>query len=205
MLLLFITEHKIQLSIDLIFELLSKNLKIKSVDRIIHLIIHHTELLLLIQIFESAIEVVDEQTLRQVCITPFGIYDNNIHSSDQFYTLLLKENFFYQLPSGETEIKDDFKLTCSDDPFLENCLMNLIEMIVNSKIMNSCTNINHLLFICSRICQNILNLLQYGVNNLEKLRSFCSLIRCISSSVIDNDNALSVLQQTFNYDFECIF
>ncbi|CAF1598191.1 unnamed protein product, partial [Didymodactylos carnosus] len=110
-----------------------------------------------------------------------------------------------RVPPYETEIKDDFKLTYSADPFLENCLMNLIEMIVNSKIINSCTNIKHLLSICSRICQNILKLQQYGVNNLEKLRSTCSLIRCISSSVIDNDNALCVLQQTFNYGFEYVF
>ncbi|CAF1063355.1 unnamed protein product [Didymodactylos carnosus] len=31
------------------------------------------------------------------------------------------------------------------------------------------------------------------------------LIRCIGSSIIDNDNALVVLQQTFNYNFEYIF
>ena len=76
--------------------------------------------------------------------------------------------------------------------------MNLIEFLVSPSILDRIDNIEQLTTTYSLVAQGILGLTHYSVNNLEKLRSFISLIRCITT-LISTNKSLDVFKQACRY------
>ena len=74
----------------------------------------------------------------------------------------------------------NFSFECDGDPWIETSLMNLIELLVSSTIIGQINNIEELTNCYNRVAQSILGFDIYQVNNLEKLRSYASLIRSIT-------------------------
>jgi hypothetical protein len=87
---------------------------------------------------------------------------------------------------------------CEGDSFIEVSLMNLIEYLVSPSIIDRIDNIEQLTTTYSLVAQSIISLTHYSVNNLEKLRSFISLIRCITT-LIPTNKALDVFKQACRY------
>ncbi|CAF1081169.1 unnamed protein product [Adineta ricciae] len=75
--------------------------------------------------------------------------------------------------------ENDFPFECQGDPWIETNLMNLIELLVLPTTIHHIDNIEQLVNCYNRVIQSVLSLNSYSVNNLEKLRSFASLARCI--------------------------
>jgi hypothetical protein len=159
-LLLFLHEHNIHLSIDFIFRLFNSNPTMNNKSRLKYFLINHNELLQLIHIFQNGCELIGEKIIDEIC-------QKQIEPNEFYYTLIFIENCFYQLPPGETEIHDQWKFQCTGDPFIENSMMNLIELILSSKTIENIKSIEQLSTICSRIYDNIFELVNYKVDNLD--------------------------------------
>jgi len=201
-LLCFLSEYNIHLSIDFVLLLINSNPIKDHLYRLKHLIINHEEFLRLLHIFEQGCQFVQEEDMCRICQEQFIITDDDdIKSSTLYYTLVMKGKQFFQLFIGDTEVKNEFK--CSGDAFIENSIMNLIECILSPKIIEQTISIEQILTVCSLISQDIFQLSDYRVDNLEKLRSFVSLVRCISSST-QNDSLL-ILKQTCAPGLEAMF
>ncbi|CAF3395834.1 unnamed protein product, partial [Rotaria socialis] len=132
-------------------------------------------------------QLVGEETL----INAFNKQSIQKYTSDQsiighnvFYTLVLIEesNSFALIPPNAAMVnEDEFVFECNGDPWIETNLMNLIELLVSSTIISRIDNIEQLINCYNRVIQSILSLNTYTVDNLEKLRSFASLVRCITA------------------------
>ena len=202
--LIFITEHNIHLSIDFVLRLINSNPNMKNLSQLNHLLINHEELLQLLNIFEKGCQLVEEQTISQICTEQFIITnDKTIKANELYYTLVLKQDCFFQLSPGNMNIDEKFQFECSGDPFIENSMMNLIELILSPQTIETVSSIEFLSTTCSLICRGILTLTNYSVDNLEKLRSFLSLIRCITS--LNQDQSLTILKQVCTPSLEPIF
>lgn len=190
----FIIEHNIQLTINFALQLISSNPTVSNVYQLKHLLTNHQELLQLLHIFEKASQLVGEEMISRVCAEQFIITDDiNIKDSELYYTLVLNQDRFFQLPPGNTDVSDEFQFDCSGDPFIENTIMNLIELILSPDTIKSITSIEILATTCGIICQRIFTLPNYSVDNLERLRSFLSLIRCIIS--LTSNQSLTILKK----------
>ncbi|CAF4692150.1 unnamed protein product, partial [Rotaria sp. Silwood2] len=99
---------------------------------------------------------------------------------------------------SEFSIDGNCPLKCEGDPFIEVSLMNLIELLVSPSIIDRIDNIEQLTTTYCLVAQGILGLTHYSVNNLEKIRSFISLIRCITT-LISTNKALDVFKQACSY------
>ncbi|CAF4177970.1 unnamed protein product, partial [Rotaria sordida] len=78
---------------------------------------------------------------------------------------------------------------------IETTLMNLIELILSSSIIDRTNSIQQVTTIYSLIAQSARDLPSYLINNLEKLRSFISLIRCLTALL--PDKALDVFKHVY--------
>ncbi|CAF3450207.1 unnamed protein product, partial [Rotaria sp. Silwood2] len=193
-LLRFITEHNIHLSVGFALRLITSNPIMNNKSRLKHLLTNHEELLQLLKIFEKGCQLVGEETLGYICTKQFIVpNDVNIEKDIFYYTLVWTKDSFFQLSPSQINIDDEFKMNCSGDPFIENSIMNLIELILSSDTIKHVNSIELLATTCSLICQGILTLSNYSVNNLERLRSFISLIRCVIS--LGANQSLTILKQ----------
>ncbi|CAF0884533.1 unnamed protein product [Adineta steineri] len=206
-LLLALEEAKIhRLSTAFVQQLLTTNPVRTKTDLLKELLDNHTELIEILRLFETAIEVIGEDVLttevlkQQLIIDdPVGFTRNN--SITEFYRLVMKEHHFYLVPPRTLECNDE-PLECTGDPLIEVSLMNLIELVLSSTSIDRIQNIEQLNTAYGRIVQDILSLQRYSVDNLEKLRSFASLVRCITA-VLPDSRALDVFKQACrrtNYD-----
>ena len=202
--LILIVEHNIHLSIDFVLQLITSNPNRNNLSRLKHLLINYEELLQLLNIFEKGCQLVGEQTVLHVCTEQFIITDDNaIKANELYYTLVLKRDSYFLLPPGNMNIDEKFQFECSGDPFIENSMMNLIELILSPQTIATISSIEFLSTTCSLICRDILSLTNYSVDNLEKLRSFMSLIRCITS--LNQDRSLTILKQICTPSLEPMF
>ncbi|CAF1092976.1 unnamed protein product [Adineta steineri] len=199
-----------QLSSPFIQCLIMSN-SIRSInDRLKHLLIDYNELFDILRLFEISTKLINENDfLNKLFHQQFLILNNNdstlIKNDSTFYKLVLTNEDFY-LISPKSEVSTDDIFSCEGDPFIEVSLMNLIELLVSQSVIDHVDNIEQLTVTYSLVAQSILNLRNYSVNNLEKLRSFISLIRCITT-LISTNKALDVFKQaccdaSFNATFE---
>ncbi|CAF4621605.1 unnamed protein product, partial [Rotaria socialis] len=124
--------------------------------------------------------------------------------SSEFYTLALVNNEnFYQIPPKGTALDEQTIFECAGDPMIETSLMNLIELILSPSVIQQAMNIQQITTTYSLIAQGIRDLDSYEVNNLEKLRSFISLVRCLTTLL--PFNALDVLKDVCKVNFDATF
>ncbi|CAF3682110.1 unnamed protein product [Adineta steineri] len=178
-------------------------------DRLKHLLIDYNELFDILRLFEISTKLINEDDfLNKLFHQQFLTLNNNdstlIKNDSTFYKLVLTNENFY-LISPKSEISTDDIFSCEGDPFIEVSLMNLIELLVSQSVIDHVDNIEQLTVTYSLVAQSILNLRNYSVNNLEKLRSFISLIRCITT-LISTNKALDVFKQACRYaSFDATF
>ncbi|CAF2771043.1 unnamed protein product [Rotaria sp. Silwood2] len=188
-----------QLSIRFIEQLLTLNPRRTIKDRMKHLLIDHIELMELLKMFEIGIQLIGEDYFK--IEEQFHIYNEDDsmetfnHNPTDFYFLIIgEENFYHISPRQSIDDWDKLIFECDGDPFIEISLMNLIELLVSPMIINRINNIDILMNVYSSIVQSVFALEHYSVNNLEKLRCYLSLMRCIST-LLPSDQASIVFNQ----------
>ncbi|CAF0809248.1 unnamed protein product [Rotaria sordida] len=178
-------------------------------DRLRHLLIDYNELFKILRLFEISIKLIDENDfINEIFNQQLIILDESdmkiIKNESLFYKLILTDEHFCLIPP-KSEISNEHIFQCEGDPFIEISLMNLIELLVSPSIIDRIDNIEQLTTTYSLVAQGILGLTHYSVNNLEKLRSFISLIRCITT-LISTNKALDVFKQACRYgSFDATF
>ncbi|CAF1340047.1 unnamed protein product [Adineta steineri] len=197
-------ETNIHLSSELTFNLLTSN-PTRSLEQNAELfLVQHVELTEILRLFEIGLQLVNE---NEICngMKNQLIFENPIGDikSSRFYSLVIGDQQFYQLPPQVTRIEDKWILKCKGDPMIETTLMNFIELILSPSIINRTTSIQQVTTTYSLIAQGIRSLPSYWVNNLEKLRSFISLIRCLTALL--PDKALDVFKGVCRQGFDAKF
>lgn len=191
---LHLLDAKIHLSSSFAFELLTSN-RTRTCQQYKQLfLIDHIELTTILRVFEISLQLLNnEQTILSLIQQQFLIEpEQNIRSSS-FYTLVLFNQQFYQLPPNTTVIDAQWLFTCKGDPMIETSLMNLIELILSFDVINRTEDIQQIVTVFSSIASRIHSLQLYWVSNLEKLRTYLSLVRCLTSTLPSNE-ALSTLK-----------
>ncbi|CAF3343766.1 unnamed protein product [Rotaria socialis] len=191
-----------QLSLQFIKCLLMSNPTRSINDQLKYLLIDYNELFEILRLFEISTKLIDEndfinEILNRQLIILNEIDTETIKNQTLFYNLVLTNEHFCVIPP-KSEVSHEIIFECEGDPFIEVSLMNLIEFLVSPTIINRVNNIEQLTTTYSLVAQGILGLKHYSVNNLEKLRSFISLIRCITT-LIPTDKALDVFKQACGY------
>ena len=198
-------EAKIQqLPITFVEHLLSSNPTRSITDRLKHLLVDHGELFEILRIFEICAQLVDEETFTHAfngkSLEQYSP-DGTIAGDEIFYTLVLVESqqtFALIPPKAVMRSEDQFAFDCNGDPWIETNLMNLIELLVSPATIHRVNNIEQLATAYNRISQSILGLNTYSVNNLEKLRSFASLVRCLTT-LFSSEQAKHAFQSACDY------
>ena len=189
-----------QLSTTFIQSLLSRNVTRSTEQRLNHFFADYEELVELLQLFEIGKQLIDYDNFPKL-IEQFIDYDNEKNppkqNDDNLYCLVLSNNQFYLIkPSADITTEEVF--TCHGDPWIETSLMNLIELLVSRSVIQNVKNIEQLTSVYGQVAQCVLELRNYSVNNLECLRSFTSLLRCITA-LLPNDQALETFKNTVYY------
>ncbi|CAF1519831.1 unnamed protein product [Adineta ricciae] len=134
----------------------------------------------------------------------FCILNNNetkpFKNSTNLYVLIQLQHQFYQVPPQESFDKDRI-YRCDYDPLIEISLMNLIELLISPSTIENADSIVQLLNTYGFIAQSILYLNNYEINNLEKLRSFESLLRCVME-LLPNDKALVAFKDSCHKPYD---
>ncbi|CAF4479211.1 unnamed protein product [Rotaria sp. Silwood2] len=176
-----------QLPTSFVQRLLTLNPTRSIIDQLKHLLIDHVELFEVLRIFEISMQLVGEEFFTNVfnkqSIQNY-VLNESITGHNVFYTLVLIEqsnSFALIPPNAMMDSENDFVFECHGDPWIETNLMNLIELLVSSTTISRIANIEQLVNCYNRVTQSILSLNSYPVNNFEKLRSFASLVRCITA------------------------
>ncbi|CAF2907340.1 unnamed protein product [Rotaria sp. Silwood2] len=181
------------LTVSFAQRLLTSNPMLTIEDKLKHFLMYRDELIELLHIFEIGMELIGEEKWN--FDEQFFISDKTkmttINNSSNLYILVQVEQEFYQVPPQKSLNNELYE--CNGDPFIETCLMNLIELLVSSSTIQCIDNIAQLSTAYSLIIQGVFVLDHYLVNNLEKLRSFDSLVRCIMN-LIPHDRALIVFK-----------
>ncbi|CAF1594255.1 unnamed protein product, partial [Didymodactylos carnosus] len=168
--LLFLEEYKVQLSVEFVLDLLNNNSVKSTIERIKYYLVNQSELLELLRIFEQGVYALSrarQGTLLTIINSGIKRVEDGsclTLKTDNLYLLVLKEGSFYQiLPNtivkNVNELTEKFECTC--DTFIENSLMNLVQLTVSSELLETIENIPNILIIFNRISQGILNLEQY--------------------------------------------
>ncbi|CAF3271184.1 unnamed protein product [Rotaria sp. Silwood2] len=196
---LALEEAKIyQLSSEFAEYLLTTNPNRSIINKLQHLLINNEELFELLRIFDIGTELIDEKKLTNI-FKEQAIRDDSIFETrkenGEFYTLVLnKEKQYYLIPPKQIpQCRDDYEFECEGDPWIETCLMNLIELLVSKSVIQQTESIERLSTIYGLIEQGVFGLKHYACKNLEKLRSFSSLLRCITT-LLSNDSSLTAFK-----------
>ncbi|CAF2688702.1 unnamed protein product [Rotaria sp. Silwood2] len=196
-----LAEVKIQLSTDFVYDLLTSNptRTIKQHKRLF--LVEHVELTEILRLFEISLQLISEEIIRNVIHKQsIEIPPCKLQSSEYYTLVLVNSKQFYQLPPKSTNLEEQEIFECQGDPMIETSLMNLIELILSPSVIQQAKNIQQVTTAYSLIAQGIRNLNSYEVNNLEKLRSFLSLIRCLTTLL--SHKALDVLKDVCESDFQ---
>ncbi|CAF1107649.1 unnamed protein product [Didymodactylos carnosus] len=213
---LLLDENQLSLSMTLVSQLLNKNPMIHPKLKIKNFILNQSELLEILRIFELGFLLFDQLPTNLIKTSLIIVNDRStldtLESKSTTYTLILYENAFYHIPP-EIPVHLDkvslFEPIKDSDPVIENCFVNLVEILTDINSILNVTNIQFLSNIYSLIVQKILHLIQLGhdsINNLKKIRTISSLLRCITTLSDDssatfknmlihvNNNFYSVMQ-----------
>ncbi|CAF5024673.1 unnamed protein product, partial [Rotaria sp. Silwood1] len=199
-----LAEVKIQLSTDFVFDLLTNNPTriIKQYKRLF--LVEHIELTEILRLFETSLQLINEEQIRNIIKKQWVEIPPSMIQSSEFYTLVLvNSEQFYLLPPKTTTLKKQPIFECKGDPMIETSLMNLIELILSPSVIQQVKNIQQVTTTYSLIAQGIRDLDSYMVNNLEKLRSFLSFVRCLTTLL--PHRALEVLKDVSKSGFDAKF
>ncbi|CAF1094104.1 unnamed protein product [Rotaria sordida] len=188
-------DTNIQLSTDFVFTLFIDNNK-KPIDQVKSLLTDNVETTIILRLFEIGTQLVKQNDLIDILKCQIIEFNNLTIEKRPYYTLIWKNDNLYQIPPYETSIDDELVFECKGNPLIETSLMNLIELLLSSTIIQEVTNIEQLTINFSLIVRGIRDLPSYEILNLEKLRCFLSLIRCLTTLI--PEKALTILQH------ECI-
>ena len=193
-----------QLPSAFVQHLLTSNPVRSVTDRLKHLLVDHGELFEVLRIFEICAQLLGEEAFSQAfngkSIEQFSS-EQPITGDETFYTLVLVEpqrTFALIPPKQIMASEEQFEFECDGDPWIETNLMNLIELLVSPVTIHRINNIEQLVSAYNRTAQSILALNTYQVNNLEKLRSFASLVRCLTT-LFPAEQAKHVFESACNY------
>ncbi|CAF3712950.1 unnamed protein product [Rotaria sp. Silwood1] len=200
---LHLKETNIHLSPKFVLDLLLSNPSHTIEQNAQLFLAQYIEFTEILRLFEIGLQLVSEEEIRntiqkQLIEDPTG----NIKHSN-FYTLVIVNQQFYQLPPQTTTVEDKWAFKCKGNPMIETSLMNLIELILSSPIIDRTNSIQQVTTIYSLIAQSARDLPSYLINNLEKLRSFISLIRCLAALL--PDKALDVFKHVCRQGFDAKF
>ncbi len=175
-----------QLPISFVQHLLTSNRTRSVTEQMKHLLTNHVELFEVLRVFEISMQLIGKETfMRTFMEQSIQRYtsDEAITGHNIFYTLVhVNENSFALIPPNAImNSEDEFSFECDGDPWIETSLMNLIELLVSSTTIGQINNIEELTNCYNRVAQSILGFDIYEVNNLEKLRSYASLVRSITA------------------------
>ncbi|CAF2744932.1 unnamed protein product [Rotaria sp. Silwood2] len=181
------------LTISFAQRLLTSNPMLTIEDKLKHLLLHQDELIELLHIFEIGMELIgeDKWNFDEQLFIADKTQTATINNSSNLYILVQIEQEFYQVPPQQS--LNNIPYECNGDPFIETCLMNLIKLLVSSSTIQCIDNIAQLSTTYSLIVQGVFVLDHYLINNLEKLRSLDSLVRCIMN-LLPHDRALIVFK-----------
>jgi hypothetical protein len=185
---ILLVKCKNQLPIEFVFSLIyNKNSTKTSTDRIKYYLIHHSELKHLLKIFEYGFKILNND-IQETLIDINNIVNPNCFplKSSCYYKLIIADDVIYQIPPNTSinkaeDLSEKFLFNCNSEPFIENCLMNLIELMISPKYLQSINDIQNILMIYRRLNHEISILKRYTVDNLEKLRSIINLLTSIST------------------------
>ncbi|UJR36511.1 hypothetical protein I4U23_029232 [Adineta vaga] len=170
-------------------------------DRLKHLLIDYNELFEILRLLEISTKLINENDFNELFTQQFIVVDEAdkkfTKNESLLYNLVLTNEQFYLIPPKSEMVKEEI-FQCDGDPFIEVSLMNLIELLVSPSTINRIHNIEQLTTTYSLVAQSILSLKHYSVNNLEKLRSFISLVRCLTT-LIPTNKALNVFKEVIRY------
>ncbi|CAF5035560.1 unnamed protein product [Rotaria sp. Silwood1] len=156
-----------------------------STDRIKYYLVYHDELKQLLKILNYGFEVLKDD-INKTLIDTENVLNPNCFplKTNDYYKLITVDNVIYQIPPNTVidnaeSLSEKFLFECDGEPFVENCLMNLIELIITPKYIQGINNIQNILVIYARMSLEISNLRRYTVNNLEKLKPIINLLTSI--------------------------
>lgn len=196
-------ETNIHLSTHFVFGLLTSNTTRSLAQKVQLLLSEHLELTKILRLFEIGLQMIQEEELGREIEKQWINDSNNLIRSSQLYTLIFANGRFYQLPPRETIIEDAWAFSCRGDPMIETSLMNLVELVLSPSIIEQANGIEQITTTYSLIAQGVRDLPSYQINNLEKLRSFISLIRCLTTLL--PERALDVFKGVCKQGFDGTF
>ncbi|CAF2956836.1 unnamed protein product [Rotaria sp. Silwood2] len=147
--------------------------------------LYHDELKQLLKILNYGFEVLKDDINKTLIDTENALNPNCFPlKTNDYYNLITVDNVIYQIPlntviDNAEGLSEKFLFECDGEPFVENCLMNLIELITTPKYIQVINNIQNILMIYARISLEISNLRRYTVDNLEKLKAIINLLTSI--------------------------
>ncbi|CAF4915976.1 unnamed protein product [Rotaria sp. Silwood1] len=203
-LLLLLDEVKLsQIPVSVVHTLLNSNPTRSRTDVLKHLLNNYAELIEILRMFEVCIELINGERIivdmfeKQFIRMDTSNTANPHHNESHFYRLILhNEHFYLVAPQALASFDEAFE--CAGDPFIETSLMNLIELITSASSIQKVKNIEQLSTTYGRVVEGVLSLDNYTVNNLEKLRSFTSLVRCITT-LVRQEQSLTVFKNACDY------
>jgi hypothetical protein len=163
----------------------------------------HTEFTEILRLFEIGTQLTTEEEIRQEINKQLIENPRGEIKPSRFYSLVIANQQFYQLPPQVTNIEDKWAFKWKGDPMIETSLMNLIELILSLPTINRTSSLQQITTTYSLIAQGTRDLPSYLVNNLEKLRSFISLIRCLTALL--PDKALDIFKDVCKQGFDAKF
>ncbi|CAF5022638.1 unnamed protein product [Rotaria sp. Silwood1] len=183
---ILLVKCKIHLDIEFVFSLVCNRNSMKtSTDRIKYYLVYHDELKQLLKILNYGFEVLKDD-INKTLIDTENVLNPNCFplKTNDYYKLITVDNVIYQIPPNTVidnaeSLSEKFLFECDGEPFVENCLMNLIELIITPKYIQGINNIQNILVIYARMSLEISNLRRYTVNNLEKLKPIINLLTSI--------------------------
>ncbi|CAF4833776.1 unnamed protein product, partial [Rotaria sp. Silwood1] len=173
--------------------------------RLRHLLIDYEDLFEIMRLFEISIPLIsDEDHVFEILNQQFIILNDNqekiIRNISDLYYLVIDKTNIYQIPPKSTS-ESRLQLNDESNPFIETCLMNLIELLVSPTIIDRIDNMKQLLTIYGRLIQSIYILSHYNhyeIINVEKFHSLFHLASCISD-LFPIDQSLIVFKKVYCY------
>ena len=179
------------LSISFIQHLLKANASKNGKGWLRYLLLDSEELFDVLRIFEISIPLIGEEdtvskNLHQQFVVHHNSEDTTLKKDDNLYQLISQESNYYLIAPGSSDIPNEM-YKCNANPFIEVCLMNLIEFLLSSTVIHRNTDIEQLIIRYSLFAQNMIQLINYKIKNLRKFICVLRLASCISILFADKE------------------
>ena len=200
----FLNENNIQLTTNFVLQMTSSNPTRSNKIRFQSLLTNWEEMIQIFRIFQLGTLFIEESSLLKTCKKQFIQIDNNEPSThaikkNRLYTLIQSKEAFFQLEPGKEDAKLKENLNDNRDVFIENSLMNLLELLQQPKYLRKCQSPEQLITTYNVIYHCVRTLTNYVIDNLERFSSHLSPIRS-AATVIDEQHVKNIIQQVYTDD-----